>query len=115
MLDLKSLEKEVLEELKERFMDKEYKGEVFPFEVIETTVKIITEKVLGLLSGKNFNIKPLRQGNVLLVSAQDENENTVVDGIYSVNYSNEENKPELKINNILVSIKEYPFEQEGLI
>lgn len=115
MIDLKLIEKELLEELKGIFIGKEYKGKILPFEIVESTGKIIAEKVFIFLSNINFNIKPICHESILLISVQDDNENTIIDVIYSVDYKNKETIPEFKINNVLVSIKEYPFQKEGLI
>lgn len=103
MLTLKEIEMNFSNKLKEKLLNKQFDmtgkfppeipksvGEVFIIHLLEHFPKV-----------SEFDVKPIVQGNVLLVKVEADKSTTLVDVILPINIS--DNK--LTINNVLTSIK----------
>lgn len=112
MVNIKEVEKNLTEQLKNTFIGKEFIGEVFPFALAEGTSQYIAPIVGNYLNGlAEFNIKPIKEGNMLMVSVTDADESTIADIMFTVEFPEKNKEDHLVVKNILCSLKEYVFEK----
>lgn len=102
-MSLKEIETNFLNKLKEKLLNKQFEmNGKFPPEIPKSVGEVF---ILNLLEHfpkvSEFDVKPIIQGNVLLVKVEADKETTLVDVILPINIL--ENK--LTINNVLISIK----------
>ncbi len=111
MVDVREIENKLTEELKATFVGKEYLGEVFPFELAQGSSQFIATIIGSYIQGlTQFNIKPLKHGNMLMVSVTDGEENTIVDIMFTAEYPEKDKEDHMIIKNVLCSLKDYLFE-----
>lgn len=107
---VKEIESETKEALVEKMVGKKFADGEFPNELMQLTTEIIVNSVLSNLSTQSFNLKPIRQGHIFLITATDEFDNTVVDVMYITRYENE-NPLDFEIEDVNVAVKEYVFKK----
>ncbi|HHT7008444.1 TPA: hypothetical protein ACTZ3A_000983 [Bacillus cereus] len=107
---VKEIELETKEALIEKMLGKKFVDGEFPNELMQLTTEVIVSSVLSNLSTQSFNLKPIRQGHIFLITATDEFDNTVVDVMYITRYKNE-NPLDFEIEDVNVAVKEYVFEK----
>ncbi|HFJ9376424.1 MULTISPECIES: hypothetical protein [Bacillus cereus group] len=107
---VKEIESETKEALVEKMVGKKFADGEFPNELMQLTTEIIVNLVLSNLSTQSFNLKPIRQGHIFLITATDEFDNTVVDVMYITRYENE-NPLDFEIEDVNVAVKEYVFKK----
>ncbi|WP_242248469.1 hypothetical protein [Bacillus cereus group sp. BfR-BA-01328] len=107
---VKEIELETKEALVEKMLGKKFVDGEFPNELMQLTTEVIVSSVLSNLSTQSFNLKPIRQGHIFLITATDEFDNTVVDVMYITRYKNE-NPLDFEIEDVNVAVKEYVFEK----
>lgn len=107
---VKEIESETKEALIEKMVGKKFADGEFPNELMQLTTEIIVNSVLSNLSTQSFNLKPIRQGHIFLITATDEFDNTVVDVMYITRYENE-NPLDFEIEDVNVAVKEYVFKK----
>lgn len=107
---VKEIESETKEVLVEKMVGKKFADGEFPNELMQLTTEVIVSSVLSNLSTQSFNLKPIRQGHIFLITATDEFDNTVVDVMYITRYKNE-NPLDFEIEDVNVAVKEYIFKK----
>lgn len=103
MVNVKEIENDFLIKLKDRLMNKEFTmGSKFPPEIPKTVGEVFILNLLQYFPEvTEFDVKPIVQGNVLLVKVEANKETTLVDVILPVKIS----EGILTINNVLASVK----------
>lgn len=105
---VKEIELKTKNVLVEKMKGKHFKDEEFPAELMSMTVRIIVDEVLSNLPTQSFNLKPIRQGHIFLITATDELDNTIIDVMYITKY-NDDNPLNFEIEDVNVAVKEYVF------
>ncbi|MFJ8531121.1 hypothetical protein [Bacillus sp. NPDC094106] len=103
---IKEIEAETKEKLMKNLLGKQFEGSEFPKELMDITVQAIVDSVLINFAPQSFNLKPIRQSHIFLITATDESDNTIVDVMYITKYQNN-NPLDFEIEDINVAVKEY--------
>lgn len=103
MLNIKDIENNFLNKLKEKLLNKQFKmGGKFPPEIPKSVGEVFILNLLEYFPNvSEFDVKPIVQGNILLVKVEANKETTLVDVILPIKIDEEI----LTINNVLVSVK----------
>lgn len=103
MIDIKNIEDNFLNKLKEKLMDKQFEmGGKFPPEIPKSVGEVFILNLLEYFPNvSEFDVKPIVQGNILLVKVEADKETTLVDVILPIKIEDKI----LTINNVLVSVK----------
>lgn len=107
---VKEIELKTKDVLVEKMKGKHFEGEEFPGELMSITAQLIVDSVLSNLSPQSFNLKPIRQNHIFLITATDELDNTIVDVMYITNYNND-NPLDFEIEDVNVAVREYVFKK----
>ncbi|WP_144537012.1 hypothetical protein [Bacillus thuringiensis] len=107
---IKEIESKTKDVLVKQMKGKHFKDEEFPAELMSMTVQIIVESVLSNLPTQSFNLKPIRQGHIFLITATDELDNTIIDVMYITKYK-DDNPLDFEIEDVNVAVKEYVFKK----
>jgi hypothetical protein len=116
MINIREVESKLTDELKATFIGKEYSGEVFPFELAQGSSQFIATIVGNYIQGlTSFNIKPIKHGNMLMVSVTDEEESTIVDIMFTVEFPVKDKEDHIIVKSVLCSLKDYIFERTAQV
>lgn len=111
MVDIREVENNLMDKLNKKYLGKEYNMDVLPGEITESSSQYIAEIMALYVPGLHgFNVIPIRNGKVLMVSATDEEANTIADILFTIDVLEDD---KVKIKNVLCSLKDYLFEQSN--